>query len=172
MSSEVATPEVAEFGIPDFGGFWDSILGNLGPDLTKINKAKAISGTNDWLDALKPCQAWPANLDDSMLDSLKSIVADRINNIGVNTPTPIPVGTAEFSAQDVDIYVYEFRKRGVRVSERTHAEMRRKPRTLNLLKENFTEEQQAKVVGNPFLIGLLAALGPYIVQWLLSLLSK
>ncbi len=168
-------------GLNDIRGFWEDIFSSLSPDISKIDKPKAISGSNDMLDAFKPCQTWIGNLDDTMLDRLKVVIADRINAIGVKSDSggevmvgaapklSAPIPDVSYTAQDVDAYLNSF---GLAIPGETRSKLKRRPKTLNILKSQFTAEQQAKVVGNPFLIALLTTFGPYIVKWILDFINR
>lgn len=173
--------------VNEFRGFWEDIFSSLSPDISKIDKPKAISGSSDLIDSLKPCQSWIGNLDDTMLDRFKAIVADRINAIGVKAdgedsgaltvgavemlegPLAAPVPDENYTAADIDSYLNSL---GVSVPGETRSKLKRRPKTLNIIKSQFTAEQQAKLVGNPFLIGLLTMFGPHIVKWLIDMLSR
>lgn len=148
------------------GGFLDA----LKPDPSKIDKALMREGLSKCIDSLKPATTWPMNFDDAMYDQLKNIANTYVDQLAtVKTDNgPMVVGDAVYTAEDVDAYLNTFSG----VDAEVRAKLRRKPRTLRLVKEEFTAQEQAKLVGNPFLIGLLTVFGPLIVEWIKKLLSK
>lgn len=151
------------------GGFLDA----LKPDPAKIDKALMKEGLGKCIDSLKPATTWPMNFDDAMYDQLKNIAYTYVDQLAVvrTDNGPMVVGDStfvEYTDVDVDAYLNTFS--GVDAEVRN--KLRRKPRTLRLVKEEFTAQEQAKLVGNPFLIGLLMVFGPLIVEWIKKLLSK
>lgn len=148
------------------GGFLDNLFASLKPDLTKIDKPKMKSSVSLGLDAMKPATTWPANFDDTLYDQLKDVCNKFIDNLGVKDSGPVTVG--DVSEADVDAYLGKFPS----VNEEVRQKLRKRPRTLKTLQENFTAEEQARLVGNPFLIGLLTIFGPMIVELIKKWLSK
>lgn len=151
------------------GGVLDSLLGSLKPDVTKINKALLKEGVGKCLDSIKPATTWPMNFDDVLYDQLKTVVGTYIDNLGVQDTAPLTVGAAEeYTAADVDVYLGTFSG----VNDEVRQKLRKKPRLLKLVKEEFTAQEQAKLVGNPFLIGLLSIFGPMIIEFIKNWLSR
>lgn len=158
-----ATP--SESGMTSFGSILD-FLDFLKPDWSKVNKSDVKAGVGQIINSMKNATTWPGNFDDALLDMLKSAVDKFID--GINQPVPLVVGDAVFTAADVDTYLSGFPN----VSDEVRAKLKKRPRTLGLLKSNFTQAEQAKIVGNPFLLGLLSILGPMILEFLKNWLSR
>lgn len=150
------------------GGFIDM----LKPDFTKLNKPMAKSAISSGIDSLKGTTTWVADIDDMMWDQLKNICVGLVDKIGVQDvapPGPVTVGAEpEMTAGDVDAFLSTFDG----VNDQVREKLRKHPGRLKLVKENFTLDEQKKLVGNPFLIGLLTILGPVIIEWIKKLLSK
>lgn len=138
-------------------------------DPAKIDKAKLKSAVALAADAMKPSTTFLADLDDMLWDQLKNVANMFIDKLGVADGGKVTVGDSEgFTAADVAAYLGTF---SVIAPEAKEA-LKKKPRLMKLLKEEFTAEQQAKIVGNPFLIGLISIFGPLIVEWIKNWLSK
>lgn len=151
------------------GGFFDGLFDTFKPDPAKIDKAKLKSAVSLAMDAMKPATTWPANIDDMMYDQLKTVASTYIDKLGVADGGPVTVGSdIEYTAGDVDAYLGTFSG----VNDEVRKKLRKKPKLLNLVKTEFTAAEQAKLVGNPFLIGLLSIFGPLIIEWIKNWLSK
>lgn len=153
--------------VESFGGILD-FFNFLSPDWSKVNREEVKAAVAKLIDAMKPATTWPGNFDDLMWDQLKGVVNTYIDKIGVKDTGPVTVGDVEYKASDVTAYLGGFKN----VHPEVHKKLREKPRMLNLVKTRFTEAEQAKLVGNPFLIGLLSIFGPLIVEWIKKWLSK
>lgn len=151
-----------------FDGLFEAILKSFKPDLSKWDRAKAKSAVSLLCDSFKPTITLPADLDDKALDMVADAIHSAIDKIGVQDGKPITVGGPEYTAADVDTYLGGFNN----VSSDVRNRLKKRPRTLHLLKTEFTQEQQAKIVGNPILIALLTAFGPMIVEWIIKFLTK
>lgn len=136
-------------------------------DMSKVDKAKMKSGTSLCLDAMKPATTLPGDIDDLGWDLLKNAVNGLIDRNGV-AEDHVTVGDTPITATDVDKYLSTFSGVDAEVREK----LRGKPKTLKLLKERFTAQEQAKLVGNPVLIALLTMFGPLIIDFIKHLLSK
>ena len=148
------------------GSFINDLINGLKPNPAKIDKAKAKSAVDIGLDALKPATTWPGNFDDTLYDQLKEVVNKSIDKLGVQDTGPITVG--DVSEADVDAYLGKFPA----VNEEVRQKLRKRPRTIKVIQDNFSEVEQAKLVGNPFLISLLAIFGPVIVELIKRWLAK
>ena len=139
---------------------------NLNGDISKIDRPLAKEGVSKLLDSLKPVLTLPFNLDDKGIDLLKDAALRVIDNLG--TVHAAEVGDVVYTSADVDSYLGGF----TGVTDPVREKLRKKPHLLNLLKKKFTEEEQKKIVGNPFLIGLLSIFGPMIIEFIKNWLSK
>ncbi len=108
------------------------------------------------------------NFDDAMYDQLKVIVNARIDAVSNPWDGAITVGAVEGRVTDVPTYLSKFSV----IAPETKKALRKEPKLLGLLQQEFSSEQQAKIVGNPFLIGLLSIFGPMIVEFIKNWLSK
>lgn len=136
-------------------------------DITKMDKAKMKSAAALAADAMKPTTKFLADLDDMLWDQLKNVANTYIDKIGVADLHPT-VGDVDYTATDVDQYLSGF----TGVDPDYKKKLKAKPRLLNLIKKEFTQEEQAKMVGNPFLLVLLQLLGPLVIEWIKNWLSK
>jgi len=136
-------------------------------DITKMDKAKVKSAITLAADGMKPTTKFLLDLDDTMWDQLKNVAIIFIDKIGV-TDTHPTVGDVNYSVADVETYLKGFQG----VDNKVRTKLRSNPKLLNRLKNDFTEAEQAKLVGNPFLIALLSAFGPLIIEWIKNWLSK
>lgn len=73
-----------------------------------------------------------------------------------------------YTAADVDTYLSGFDGVSAEVKRR----LKKKPRLLNLIKKEFSHDEQVKIVGNPFLIALLSIFGPMILEFIKNWLTK
>jgi len=136
-------------------------------DITKMDKAKVKSAITLAADGMKPTTKFLLDLDDTMWDQLKNVAIIFIDKIGV-TDTHPTVGDVNYTAADVEMYLSTFSG----VDAEVRKALKKKPKLLNLVKSNFTEAEQAKLVGNPVLIALLSMFGPLIIEWIKNWLSK
>lgn len=136
-------------------------------DITKMDKAKAKSAVALGADAMKPTTKFLADLDDMLWDQLKNVANLYIDKLGVQDTHPT-VGDVNYTAADVEMYLSTFSG----VDAEVRKTLKKKPKLLNLVKSNFTEAEQAKLVGNPVLIALLSMFGPLIIEWIKNWLSK
>jgi hypothetical protein len=144
---------------------WSDLLGIL--DLKLMDKVKVKAGAAQAIDGLKPATKFFADLDDMLWDQLKNVLNTFIDKLGV--VEPLTVGDAEvFTKADVDAFLGTFDS----VDAEVKKTLRKKPKLLKLVKEEFTAQEQAKLVGNPILIGLLSIFGPLVIQFLKDWLSK
>jgi hypothetical protein len=148
--------------------FITQLLSMFKPDLAKMNKELFKQGTGLQLDAIKPII--PGTIDDMLYDQLKVVVNKHIDNLGVKETGPLVVGDAEdtFDGTDVDAYLNTFSG----VDPEVRSEMRRKPRLVGMMRKNFTAQEQARIVGNPFLLGLLSIFGPLVIEWIKNWLAR
>jgi len=76
------------------GGLFDNILkgllGNLKPDLSKIDKTQLKTGVGLCLDSLKPTMT--GTLDDMLIDAAKSALNGIIDGLGVKADDKLVVG--------------------------------------------------------------------------------
>ena len=134
-----------------------------------MDKAMVKSGLGTAINGMKPSTKFFADLDDMLWDQLKNVINTFVDNLGVTKDAPLTVGAGEsFTAADVDAYLGTFDG----VDPEVKKALRKKPRLLKLVKEEFTAQEQAKLVGNPFLIGLLSIFGPMILDFIKQWLSK
>lgn len=134
-----------------------------------MDKAMVKSGLGTAINGMKPSTKFFADLDDMLWDQLKNVINTFVDNIGLVKDAPLTVGAGEvYTAADVDAYLATFGN----VDGEVKKKLRKKPQLLKLVKEEFTAQEQAKLVGNPFLIGLLSIFGPLIVGWIKNWLSK
>lgn len=87
------------------GGLFDNILkgllGNLKPDLSKIDKTQLKTGVGLCLDSLKPTIA--GTLDDMLIDAAKSALNGIIDGLGIKTDDKLVVGSKKRrTAEEVD----------------------------------------------------------------------
>ncbi len=136
-------------------------------DITKMDKAKVKSAIALAADGMKPTTKFLLDLDDTMWDQLKNVAIIFIDKLGVQDIHPT-VGDVNYSVADVETYLKGFQG----VDNKVRTKLRSNPKLLNRLKNDFTEAEQAKLVGNPFLIALLSAFGPLIIEWIKNWLSK
>jgi len=87
------------------GGLFDNILkgllGNLKPDLAKIDKTQLKTGVGLCLDSLKPTMT--GTLDDMLIDAAKSALNGIIDGLGVKADDKLVVGARKKrTAEEVD----------------------------------------------------------------------
>jgi len=87
------------------GGLFDNILkgllGNLKPDLSKIDKTLLKAGIGQCLDSLKPTMS--GTLDDMLLDAAKSALDGIIDGLGKKEGDKLVVGAKKRrSSEEVD----------------------------------------------------------------------
>lgn len=146
-----------------------SIIDFLKPDWAKVDKAKMKSGVALCLDALKPATTWPGDFDDTLFDMLKGVVNTYIDKSGVTDGGHVTVGAAEvLTAEKVNEYLGSF----ATLAPETKKVLRSKPQLVTFLKSNFTEAEQAKIMGNPIIISLLSIFGPLVLDLIKKWLSK
>ena len=79
------------------GGLFDNILkgllGNLKPDLSKIDKTQLKTGVGLCLDSLKPTMT--GTLDDMLIDAAKSALNGIIDGLGVKVDDKLVVGASK-----------------------------------------------------------------------------
>jgi len=79
------------------GGLFDNILkgllGNLKPDLSKIDKTQLKTGVGLCLDSLKPTMT--GTLDDMLIDAAKSALNGIIDGLGVKADDKLVVGASK-----------------------------------------------------------------------------
>lgn len=134
-----------------------------------MDKAMVKAGLGTAINGMKPSTKFFADLDDMLWDQLKNVINAFVDKFGVVTVEPLAVGDGEvYTVADVDAYLGTFDS----VDAEVKKTLRKKPKLLKLVKEEFTIQEQAKLVGNPFLIGLLSIFGPLILDFIRSWLSK
>lgn len=150
-----------------FTNIWDIFR----PDPSKIDKAKMKSGVGLVIDSMKPATTWPGDVDDAAWDQIKNVVIAQIDKMGEPNAGPVVMGAERtYTVGDANEYLNGFMNGTVNEEARKY--LMRHPNTVGLLKGNFTDAQQAKIVGSPFLMMLLTTFGPMIVQWIIQFLSK
>lgn len=153
-----------------FGGISDFLV-LLKPDFSKVNKAFIKEGLSKITEGMKPGTTWPLNLDDVMYDQLNKAIVTYIDNLGVKSPWDgaLTVGDGvEGRVTDVPTYLSKFTV----VAPEAKRAFKRQPKLLGLMQQEFTAAEQAKIVGNPFLIGLLSIFGPMIIEFIKNWLSR
>lgn len=144
------------------------LLDFLKPDWSKVDKAKLKSAADLFADAMKPATTWPGDWDDSLWDMLKDVVVKYIT--GMQDGGHVVVGAAgDVSIADVnEFFSYTKLDKKSEVGKK----LLRNTKAIGLLQANFTQAEQAQVVGNPILIALLTIFGPLVLDLIKAWLAK
>jgi len=135
-------------------------------DTSKLDKAAFKKWIISGAQLLEPAVITPGNLDKVLLfDNLEKLTEPLFNQFidELNNPTPLVVGDVPVSAGEVSMYLAKFPG----VSAETQQILRDNPKLIRRLSK-FSEEDQAMIVGNPFLLLALQTLLPLLFEFLLN----